>query len=421
MGESRKFYNRGVKDFHNGNLEKAIANLDLAISHDMKNSAALNLRGIIYYIKGQSIKALTSWDINVEFNNDEIAKGHIESFEQDKKYLIKYNEALKKINNGLFIEASKLLEEATVSDFNILNVRNALSYCYIKEGRYTEAKECIEIVLEKHRTNTSARDNIDILKKKSGISVKTGDNKKLYIGTFCVALVLAIGVTVADNAKKVPNTGDTSASIVDSDDGKKEDEIKESVVPSAESDVDKIDKEEATGTTVLDAKKLKDAVEGKDFELIGKTLKNAQVAELSELELDVVNDAKEIMKTEGIQKLYKDGTTEFNVKNFGKAKDKFLIALDYSKETYLDAHITYMLSVACENLGEEDSAIKYYSKYESTDYKEEGSYREEVLYKLAILNKDRDIEESKKFARKLVNEYSSSIYNNDNIKAILNN
>ncbi|MGL4452905.1 MAG: hypothetical protein ACRCTZ_17210 [Sarcina sp.] len=419
MSESRKFYNKGVKDFHKGNLEKAIANLDLAISHDIKNSAALNLRGIIYYIKGQSVKALTSWQINVEFNNDEIAKGHIESFEEDKKYLEKYNDAFDKMNKGRFNESTRLLEELTDSDFNILNVRNALAYSYIKEGKYTKAKECIEIVLEKHKTNEGARDNIDILKHKSGISVKTGDNKKLYIGALCTVLVLGVGVTGVNNSKKISNIGESSASIVSNEEEKKDKEMQKDTLNTGANVTEKED--EIVKVSGLDGKKLKDAIDKKDFDLIGKTLKTTKIDGLSGLELDVVNEAKKVMQTEGIKELYKKGTTEFNVKNFGKAKDKFLMALDYSKETYLDAHITYMLSVTYENLEENDNAIKYYSKYESTNYQEEGSYREEVLYKLAILNEDKSIEESKKFAKKLVNEYSNSIYNNDNIKAILNN
>lgn len=427
MSESRKFYNKGVKDFHNGNLEKAIANLDLAISHDMKNSAALNLRGIIYYIKGQSEKALTSWSINVEFNDDEIAKGYLESFEQEKVQLYRYNNALKAVNDGKYHEAIELLEKAAESDFNILNVRNALAYCYIKEARYEEAKDCIEIVLEKHRTNEEVKDNIDILRCKSGISIKTGKDKKVYLGVVCLFLVvLTVGVTLNSNSKKVSNIGDNSANISA---GQNKDEKNEKLDENKDKNENEGKNEgknenvenETQSTSVLDAKALKDAVASKNFESIGKILSNKNLDGLSELEMDVVNDAKKLMTGEGIQELYKKGTNEFNTKNFGKAKDKFLMALDYSNDTYLDAHITYMLSVACEKLGENDNAIKYYSKYEKTDYKEKGSYREEVLYKLAILNKEKNIDESKKFARKLVNEYSKSIYNNDNIKAILNN
>ena len=64
-----------------------------------------------------------------------------------------------------------------------------------------------------------------------------------------------------------------------------------------------------------------------------------------------------------------------------------------------------------------DSDNDYYSDYEK-NFKE-GEYLEEVLYKLAILNKDRNISESKKYAEKLQYKFNDSIYNNNNIKSIL--
>ncbi|MGL5068205.1 MAG: tetratricopeptide repeat protein [Sarcina sp.] len=412
MSESRKFYNKGVKNFHNGNLEKAIANLDVAISHDMKNSAALNLRGIIYYMRGKSEKALASWQINVDFNGDDIAMGHIESFETDKLNHHKYNKALLLIKNNKFLEAIDELEAATCTEYNTINVRNALAYCYIKERDYDKAKENINIVLEKDRNNEPVKENIDIIKKESGISIG-GYNKKYIAVAAFVIIVLAGGLTMMDNAKKIPNGNDNTAGIVVDRLGTKDSQEKENEADS---------KEETTlegNKTTLDVKKLKDSVESKDFEWIQKNLLNAEIKGLSELELEVIDDAKELMIAQGVQYFYKQGTNEFNAKNFGKAKEVFLKALSYSDGTYLDAHITYMLSVTCETLGDNKDAIKYYEKYESTDYEEEGSYREEVLYKLAILNEKEGNKVSKDFARKLISEYPSSIYNNDNIKAIL--
>lgn len=413
MSESRKFYNRGVKNFHNGNLEKAIANLDIAISHDMKNSAALNLRGIIYYIKGQSEKALASWQINVDFNDDSIAMGHIESFENDGVNTHRYKSALVLIKEHDYSEAIVSLEAATYTDYNILNVRNALAYCYIKEGEYEKAKLNIELVLEKDKNNESVQENIDILKKESGISLGISRKKYIAIAT-CVIVVLAGGFTVMDNSKKVPVENDSTASLIID----KEDKVngnKEDVSDSKKEDANTI-----SNSNSVDLKALKDFVVGKNFVEIEKNLSSAKTEGLSELELEVVEDAKKLMTTEGIQYFYKEGTDEFNAKNFGKAKEVFIKALNYSEGTYLDSHITYMLSVSCENLDDTADALKYYGEYEKNAYEDSG-YREEVLYKLAILNKKEGNETSKDFANKLVSEYPDSIYNNDNIKAILEN
>ena len=413
MSESRKFYNRGVKNFHNGDLEKAIANLDIAISHDMKNSAALNLRGIIYYIKGQTEKAIASWQINVDFNDDSIAQGHIDSFEQDEVNIHRYGEALKLMKKGDFLGTIEILELAAYSDFNFMNVRNALAFCYTKEMDYDKAKNNIDLVLEKDRNNIVAKEQRQVIKKDTGLYTGMGKKKIIALVAF-IAVVLVGGMSFRDNPKKI-STDDKeniASLVVDKNEENKEkdkssDDLEEDIV--------------TTNNKTIDIDKVNNALKNKNFTMLGESLLEADIEGLSELELSVVKEAKALMATEGMQYFYKSGTSEFNAKNFGEAKDMFLKALDYSKGTYLDAHITYMLSVTCETLGDNKEAIKYYEKYESTDYEEKGSYTEEVLYKLAILNEKEGNSNSKEFANKLVSEYPSSIYNNDNIKAILNN
>ncbi len=63
------------------------------------------------------------------------------------------------------------------------------------------------------------------------------------------------------------------------------------------------------------------------------------------------------------------------------------------------------------------TAIKYYEL--SLKQSPRGSYSEEVLYNLITINNEVDIKKSKSYAKKLVNQFPNSQYNNSVVKEIL--
>ena len=414
MKESRKFYNRGVKNFHKGDLEKAIANLDIAISYDMKNSAALNLRGMIYYLKGQGQKAITSWKINVDFNSDEIAKGYIDAYvNEDGINEYRYMQALKMIGKIEITSAIESLEAASGSDYNIINVRNELAYCYIKKKKFDLAKNQIELVLDKDRNNTVAKDNLETIKKETGTF---NFNKQKIMIVMSVAIVLVGGVSIMKDSE----LGNKNLVTIP-----KEDVQAEVVGEIEDEEVDKIDKEdevdkETDNVEVGSIKELKNAISSSDFKWIDKNLVGIEKQKLSEDDAKILKEAKIFMGTKGIEKMYSNGKSSIKAKYFESGKDTLLMAKKYSKESYLDQHITYMLAGTFEQLDDNKNANLYYEDYINSEYKdEEKTYTEEVLYKLAILNKEDDEAKSKKYASKLVNNFSDSMYNNDKINDII--
>ena len=423
MKESRKFYNRGVKNFHKGNLEKAIANLDIAISYDMKNSAALNLRGMIYYLKGQGQKAITSWKINIDFNSDEIARGYIDAYvNEDGINEYRYKQALEMIEKIEIKSAIESLEAASGSDYNIINVRNALAYCYIKKRNFDLAKNQIELVLDKDRNNAVAKGNLETIKKETG---SLNFNKQKIMIVMSVVVVLIGGVSLMKNSE----LGNKNLATIP-----KEDVQDEVVDETEDKKVDKIDKEskedelaedkdtESDNIVVGSVKELKNAISNSDFKWIDKNLVGIEKEDLSKEDGKVLKEAKIFMSTKGIDEMYSKGKTSIKAKAFESGKETLLMAKKYSKESYLDQHITYMLAGAFEGLEDNKNANLYYEEYISSEYKgEDKTYTEEVLYKLAILNKENDKAKSKKYASKLANNFNDSMYNNDKIKDILKN
>lgn len=411
MTESINYYNKGMKYFHKGELDKAIANLDIAISHDIKNSAALNLRGMIYYIKGNGDKALNSWKINVDFNNDHIAREYIQSYENDEINDYRYKKALNNIKAFDIDEAISLLEEASRSDYNIVNVRNALAFCYMKQLNFEKAKSNSEMVLDKDCQNRVAKENLEVIKKELGIKINVNTKK------YSILLVIAIIVVSAGTVLKMTNTSPSVGLTSEQDENiQKEQGNKEPTKPQVTDD--KKQEKNEDKSDVYNVEFLKSAVQNRDFDSIDKNLKGIDKNNLSEDDKKVIENATKIMKKDGLENFYERARAEFKDKNFSNAKDIFIKATDYSKGSYLEEHIIYMTAVSFEALKDIDSAAKYYEKYIDEDYN--GSYTAEVLYNLVLIYDKKDMSKSKDYAYKIINEYSDSIYNNDNIKSILN-
>ncbi len=398
MKESKKVYEKAVKYFHNGDLEKALKALEESIAINMKNSAALNLKGMIFYLIGRGKDAEATWQINVDFNDDDIAKSYIKAYKEDvlNENEKKYRTALIKIKEVKIREAVKLLKEASVSDFNIINVRNALSYCYIKQRNFTMAKENLEIV---NKQGEYYR-----------VEKKPLNKKKIIIGSATVVGIIMGGVLINsigiidDNSKKT-----TETVVVKKEDNKQE------VVKKEEPKKEEVEKKN------FDIDNLKVAISDKAYEDIEKLILLAEKENLSKEEKEVYEEAKTLISSNGAEYFYHKGVKQFKSKNFGEAKERFLKAYDYSEENYLKKHITYMLAVSYEKLKDNENAIKYYEAYSKENNNEEEGYLAEVLYKLATLNESRDKEKSKKFARRLRDQFDDSIYNNEKIESILNN
>ena len=420
MKESRKFYNRGVKNFHKGDLEKAIANLDVAISYDMKNSDALNLRGMIYYLKGQGQKAITSWKINIDFNKDEIAKGYIEAYiNEDKINEYRYKQALKMIEELKIKSAIESLEAASGSDYNIINVRNTLAYCYIKERSYQFAKNQIEMVLDKDRDNAVAKGNLETIKRETSVFILS---KQKVMMVLSVIIVLIGGVTAMRN-KDFSNKNLVTIPREEIIKEEAEIEVEKETKEKDEVVKGKIVKEEVEKKNdivkMVGIKELENAIEGLDFKWIDENLEEIEKQELSKEDAKVLDRARSFMATEGVEELYSRGKSNIKEKKFESGEENLLMAKKYSKESYLDQHITYMIAGLYEELEDIKNTNLYYEEYISEEYDDEKTYEEEVLYKLATLNKDSDKVKSKKYARKLVNSFDDSMYNNIIIKEIL--
>ena len=159
-----KIYEKSMDNYNKGYIEKALEECEKGISLNLKDVRLLNLKGMLLYIKGDLKGAIAVWKINKDYNNDEISKIYIRDAKKDEENIKLYSLAEHDIKELKIDNAIEKLEKCRVSDFNSINVNNALSICYLRKGNYLKAMEFNEaslIINKEGRTALEIRNQIN--------------------------------------------------------------------------------------------------------------------------------------------------------------------------------------------------------------------------------------------------------------------
>lgn len=406
MKDVRKGYDKAMKYYQGGCIDKAFRICEELTSENLKSSLALNLKALILYIKGDLEEAEALWKKNSDFNGDRIAKRHLKTCPDDTEKLEMYEQARRDLKKLQIDDALEKLLVCSESDFNVINVQNALTFCYIKKGAYDKAKNSVDKVLSFDRYNNIALDNKKTLMKFG----KEKSKFKLPKGIVVTLLLLIVGVGTyiayfnlktyikglaarKDIAKKANNYDENTPSKVDSGKGKKENQIRFSL------------------------KSFQVALENKNYSELNDIFTSCSKDKLSLEERSIYEKGEELLKTEGVKHFYLEGTRYFNSEDFVNANIEFLKALKFSDASYLRPHIVYMLGTNAEKMNDLSNMLKYYECYYN-DYSN-GDYIKEVVYKLAVVNSKVDKNRAKRYAEIISKKYGDSMYNNTIVKNIL--
>lgn len=405
MDRVRKLYVKALDKYQGGYIDEAIALCEEAISLSMKNNAVINLEGLLFYFKGDLERARALWKLNYEVNDDEVGRKYLQGLKEDEARFSLYTSAISLINELNIKEALDLLIKCKESDYNCINVNNAISTCYITIGQYEEAIAYINKVLEIDRKNHIANSNIKNLIKngvdKQKFLYRNNSNKKL---TVAAVLFLAITFSAFGMNKRInniPEIEELKNPISTNEEKKaKENNISENKIEEKKEQIQDTSKEAKNGNEVKQ--------------------ENIQMSKQEDIKDKNESVGSKVTLTEGeIKALYTQGREEANIKHdYTKAITYLEKAYNYGKNTYLYPHIIYSLASVYESKKEFTEASKYYVEY--IDKFPKGDYAEEVLYRLVLINKDTDISKAKEYAIKLSTNHSNSQYNNSVIKNIIN-
>ncbi|MEY8001657.1 tetratricopeptide repeat protein [Clostridium sp. Mt-5] len=401
MNKSQKKYNKALNKYNDGYIKKSMELCDESISINIKNRAAINLKGLLLYLKGDLQGARELWNMNHEVNNDEVAKKYLEGSKKDDVRFNLYKEALTLIKELKINEALVLLERCAESDFNYIEVNNYSALCYIKKGNYNKALEKINNVFEVDLDNAKAKKNMKFLKDVN--IIKKGSNVKKTISIslaviFAIVLIIGVYKGIINPKNDFVNKNKVVKVI------KYKNNVKN------DHDVDNKD--------VFNEKDMENYIQNKDYDSMYLQVNKWKNKKLNSYDGEVLSRASQVLRGEGCLYFYNLGSRYLNSGDYSNAISYFNKAYEFGSKSDLYPHIIYFLANSIDLSGDLKSATKYYSQYDENF--SDGNYEETVLYRLAIIYKGMDISTSKNYAKKLVNKYPVSIYNNSIINSIIN-
>lgn len=386
--ENKKIYEKALSLYNRGYIDESIDLCEKGISRDLNNSNIINLKGLLLYLKGDLNEAIALWKINKDYNNDEISKTYLKDIEKDFKRGELYKESEEFINNLLIDKAIENLLECSKSDFNLINVNNALAICYLRKGQYDNGLIALEKVFTTDKKNIKAK---EIEKEINSIlNIKNKNNlllKVVILGLITVVLIMSVRVNLLLKERRNNIENNTAAN------GNKE-----------------LDNEVAVNSSNEDIEKEKNNSENKKQENIDKDKENTNEEE--EIKEEIIE-----LSGEKILENYKEGTDLFEKGKYKEAKKILEYTLKPSEGNHLNDDILFLLASTSEKSGDIEDSIKYFEEF-ILKYNN-GNYIEESYYKISLLYKEKDIEKSKYYAKELMSKFPNSIYNNKNIKEIL--
>lgn len=394
MDRSTKLYAIALKKYQNGYIDKALEISEECISLNLKNAAAINLKGLLLYLKGDLLNAKNFWKLNYQMNKDGVANTYLKNSKNDEERESFYIEAINNIKQVNIKVAIQILKKCIRSDYNTINVNNYLATCYIKTGKYEEALVHIKKVLVVDKKNKIAKENIKIIKKFGEIEIPVNYKpiKYVFSGVVMLFLLTYLG-WIYTNRIRITNLN-----------------------------VKNIKKQKSVVVVQKDKlnfpyEQTQIAINKIDMMSMYSNIKKWKDGQLRPEDRKLVISEQEILKLEGVSYFYKLGSSAQSNGNMENAKQFLLIAYDLGSDNPLYPHIIYTLGSTFEKMNDFQSAFKYYEEY-LIKYPS-GNYEEDVLYKLATLNKNVNNQKSKIYAQKLVYKYPTSKYNNSIIAWIL--
>lgn len=415
MDKSKKNYMKAMDYYSEGNFEKALIYCEKSLELGRGNSAALNLKGLLYYLKGDLEEARNQWKINYRLNNDDVARKYLEDSSKDRENLKLFNQGKSKFTQLKIKEALELFKSCEKSHFNFIDLNNYLAQCYIKLGQYSNAEKHANEVLKIDKNNKMAietmklMDDLGVIKKK-----KKYYNKVLIISSFLLVLLVLISTYTFINIYKNKKSLPAKQTVSKENNEKHQLNIKEE--KQEEKDKNNIEdnkKEE----NKFPFEELKLNMDNNKYNDIIKILKEYKNKISNDNEKQMYVKAWKFINNEAVQSYY-DRAEEFRDKGDYKNSIKELEKIyEFSEGNYLHEHIIYMLGVSYEKESDITTAIKYYEIYANKFPM--GDYIENAIYNLAILNENINVEKSKKYANEIINKFPNSQFNNSKIENIL--
>lgn len=417
MDKSTKYYLKALNKYNDGYISMAFELCNKSIALNNRNSSALNLKGLLYYLTGKLSEAQVIWQFNYKMNKNDVTLKYLIDSKNDKDMEKTYKKALELIKDLRIDEAKEMLIGCLDSDFNTINVNNAIANCYIKSGEYDKGFKYVNKAVSVDKKNDESRQIIKTLKNFYGIK-KTSDynyKKVITAAAFVIAAVVIIYAALSQgffNKYKIAeeNAKNTNKKTAIVNNTNKQPEVS-AAVKNSDGIKDKVN-------TLFPYSQLEASMNNGDYNTVYDIYQTWKDKNLSINNKVLLNNAFNSLKKYGTEIFYNNGSTYLKDKKYKESINEFSKAYTVGRESYLYPHIVYFMGLSSEESNDIETALKYYTLYNDSC---KGDYEETVLYRLAVIYSEIDKTKAKEYANQLEKSYPDSIYNNTNIKQILNN
>ncbi|MCM1989699.1 hypothetical protein [Oceanirhabdus seepicola] len=422
MNKSVKYYKKALKFYYDGNIDKALNYCNKSISFNMKNSAALSLKGLLLYFKGELKEARKIWEKNFKVNGDEVAKKYLVDSRADFEKMDIYDEAILKLQEMKISLAIKLLLHCKKSDFNCLNVNKKLIDCYLKKGEYDKITEVVNEFKIIDKKDIYVK-NVEKELIKLGVKEKESNKEIIYKiagGVVIVVLITTAAKYSMNFIKNTPgNEKSTVATAEKGDEGNKINKEENNKVGEDKANNEESNEtEEANKYTSFPKEELDDNLQKENVDGLISILKKIDENSLSINDKMIYNKAQEYVEKNAVGYYLEKGKSFSNDENYEKALQEYEKGMKYFKKGVgYGENIVFELASLNIQLAMVDDVIKYCDMLD--EYYSDSGYYEDTIYEAALFLKSRDITKAKEYAHKLKEVNPDSIYINDKLKEVL--
>ena len=406
--KSKKFYLKAKKFYDSGELDKSIEYCNYSVGENIKNPSALNLKGLILYLRGDIESSQKIWELNLRINRDSVSSIYLNNLKDDEDVMKKFISAQKLYQSSNVEEAVIRFKEIEDESFNSINTFSKLAQCYCYLGDKEQAKKYVNKVLSMDKKNTE-------VKKVARTLYPVKEARKYIIPIVCV-LFLVFGINNFWQEDKSSNKS-TYNKVVTLE-GNKEQVSKENTPTATIAGGNTNEVVETTNTEDgVPVVEMKHAIDSLDlYKLNDLYIANKEKGK-NLTEKNLLIECENILKRQGVQQFYEQGYKCIEENNPQEALKYLKIAHRYSEENYLNEHIEYFIGIAYKSIGDSDNFVKSFEEY--VNKYPEGNYITTVLYDLATFYLEIDLEKSKHYEEILYNDYGDSDMNNSVIKEIV--
>ncbi len=428
MVNVNKFYKKAMDFYCDGKLDKALNYCNKVLRLDRSHSPTLNLKGLIYYIRGDLEEAKTFWKLSYKLNGDMVSKKYLEDSRQDEGDMYIFSQGVHLFNEIKVKDSLRCFLKCENSHFNSINLWCYMAKCYMQLGGHNKAVKYVEDVLSIDKHNSEALKlrrqltELGFIHKDVRIKFK---KVTVVLGAMCVVSLIGFGIFKGYNkthewlqSKQEEKSKETNEDKTNLDNfqGNSEETDKDAII-EAENAQNK-DDNSSNNNDSFDVDTLKSYTEAEDYENIIKYIEKYDIEALNINDKIIAQNAANLIKEKGILALYEKGIAYMQDKKDDSAIESFNLVYKYSEDMYLNEHILFMMAGSYEDLEDIESANKYYESYVDK-YLEGVSYIQQCVYSLAINNEGIDKEKSRKYAEIVTNKFNESEYNNSRIQNIL--